>query len=780
MTPEKGAPMRSIPLALVAAHAVGAAIAAPTGGGVFPGEACRTGGVAGQAVIAVDLDADGDPDAVVTNEAPPSVSVLLNDGGGRFALHGVFPVGERPRGLDAGDIDGDGRPDIAVACWGADTVCILRGVGDGTLIPTGELPSGNNPEHVRLRDLNGDHAPDLIVSGRWTNGLLVRFNQAGGFPQQFPFFGLPSTSGTMAIGDFDADGDPDILMPNETIFENPGTGLLTPIAPPFLDNAIATMDGVDLDGDGRDEVVLQAGRGRVVFSNDGAGYTSEIIRDDQLRGERLVRGDLDADGDPDLVFVARGDRLGVSINDGAGAFAHRFQEYDETHADQTLADVDGDGDADLLTLYAGNGIIQSRLIVHKSRGDGSFDLPDPIPTMRAARAIAAADFDGDGLTDLAAAGARSQAGVTLHLRIGPIAFRPAIETLLGAVADDLLAADLNGDGAPDLVAIVQGGNALITMLNDGSGTLTPSPPLSVCVAPAIARAADLDADGDTDLLLGCDLRDEFHVYLNDGAGGLTQGCVITGLVATADAALGDVNGDGAPDLVSSGNRFRVFLNDGQGCFTGPITGTPERGYGGLGLADLDQDGDLDAIATALLGAAPVPGDRWVVAVLHNDGEGNFAEVSLTPAGEVIQRIGMLDINADGLTDAVARWGSGFFFVALGDGEGGFAPLRRFWTGLQGPAFALADLDDDGHPDIASASGSRMSIARNGGRRTPACAPADLASPWRVLDLADIVAFVGAFLDGAPAADFAPPFGVLALEDVAAYMNEFAAGCTRPE
>jgi hypothetical protein len=57
-----------------------------------------------------------------------------------------------------------------------------------------------------------------------------------------------------------------------------------------------------------------------------------------------------------------------------------------------------------------------------------------------------------------------------------------------------------------------------------------------------------------------------------------------------------------------------------------------------------------------------------------------------------------------------------------------------------------------------------------------CNAADLAPPLRVLDLADIGAFVAAFIAGDPLADLAPPEGVLDLADIGAFVDAFAAGC----
>jgi hypothetical protein len=89
----------------------------------------------------------------------------------------------------------------------------------------------------------------------------------------------------------------------------------------------------------------------------------------------------------------------------------------------------------------------------------------------------------------------------------------------------------------------------------------------------------------------------------------------------------------------------------------------------------------------------------------------------------------------------------------------------------------ADVDGDGREDLialrAPESGPTVSVHRAAG---PSCSAADLAPPFGVLDLADLIAFVSAFAGGDPSADLAPPFGVLDLADVNAFVTLFLAGC----
>jgi hypothetical protein len=129
----------------------------------------------------------------------------------------------------------------------------------------------------------------------------------------------------------------------------------------------------------------------------------------------------------------------------------------------------------------------------------------------------------------------------------------------------MVAADLNGDGFPDLV--VPTGRGFAVFLDTGNGTFQPQQ--NFLGAPGNVAVADINQDGHQDVLVASADSNYAHVYLGNGAGGFARPMQVF-LPEGPDAfiAIGDVNGDGIPDLVS--NNVDVALGKGGGVFGKPI------------------------------------------------------------------------------------------------------------------------------------------------------------------------------------------------------------------
>ena len=147
------------------------------GTGGFTPAATLPVGYSPYAVAVGDFNGDGVLDLAVANScgndllcnnSPGTVSILLGDGTGSFSAAASSPitVGVNPRFVAAGDFNGDGSLDLAVANFNDDTVTILKGDGAGNFAPatTSPIPVGVNPSSVAVGDFNGDGNPDLAVA----------------------------------------------------------------------------------------------------------------------------------------------------------------------------------------------------------------------------------------------------------------------------------------------------------------------------------------------------------------------------------------------------------------------------------------------------------------------------------------------------------------------------------------------------------------------------------------------------------------------------------------
>ena len=239
------------------------------------------------AVAIVDLDGDGKPEIITANHGGSSVSVLRNIGTGGiidtnfFASPVNFSVGASPFNVVAVDVDGDGKPDVVTVNQGDinQKVSILRNtsmVGDvsgGSLAPAMDLAGSDAGETITVGDLDGDGKPDLIV-GSWSGQTIAVYRNlstsgsvtTNSFAPEVAFSAGGNVH-TIAVGDLDGDGKPDLAVVTElpsqlSLFKNtsiPGSFTISSLGSriDFASgyNAVGVVFD-DLNGDGRPDVVF--------------------------------------------------------------------------------------------------------------------------------------------------------------------------------------------------------------------------------------------------------------------------------------------------------------------------------------------------------------------------------------------------------------------------------------------------------------------------------------------------------------------------------------------
>jgi hypothetical protein len=215
-----------------------------------------------------DFNGDGKPDLAVTNQFMNAVTVLLGDGAGGFtpASGSPFATGTSPASVAVGDFNGDGKPDLAIANSADGTVTVLSGNGSGGFTPATGSPftTGTSPASLAVGDFNGDGRPDLAVANAASNDLTVLLgNVAGRFT---PANGSPFAAGTspasVAVGDFNGDGNPDLAIAdqpgNVTVLSGNGSGGFTPAtgSPFATGDTPASVVVADFGGDGKPDLAI--------------------------------------------------------------------------------------------------------------------------------------------------------------------------------------------------------------------------------------------------------------------------------------------------------------------------------------------------------------------------------------------------------------------------------------------------------------------------------------------------------------------------------------------
>jgi FG-GAP-like repeat len=368
-----------------------------------------------------DFDGDGDEDLVICNGS--QIVVLVNVGAGSFAVQPLIPSPAALEDLAIGDFDEDGRPDVAGAgtLYGAGTsqgrvvVFLNRTAPGGGLVgfatpvayPFGILGAGGSVgKALKAADLNADGILDVaVVDNTSTNAWVLLGGGAlglgdGTFGPPSPYPVAATGHHDVAIGDFDEDGAPDLALIEYLGSANP---------------TFATL------------LAGQLGPGGIPTGTFAPAGTVAIPGPSQARA--ITTADVDADGLLDLIVA---NSIDVDVAYGGAGFAFTTVAYPANNfpIDLAIGDFTGDGLADVAvardaTINGGPGNFS---VLAGQLGGGFVGYNNLAFNSGLPLCITGADFDGDGLLDVAAG--RALGGVDVRLGTCPASNPPLAVTVV--------------------------------------------------------------------------------------------------------------------------------------------------------------------------------------------------------------------------------------------------------------------------------------------------------------------------------------------------------------
>lgn len=747
---------------------------------LFPGEYEFQWAMTASFIETKDLNHDGHADLVLL-ATDGSVQIARGLGDGSFALGAAFHSGVP--GIDTpilADFDADGNADLAIA--GDDpqngtpsTLSVILGRGDGSFQPPVSLQFERDVIDLAAADINADGVLDLVSLHRHPKLVSSFIGVGDGTFTQGPTSSLASSPIRFASGDFNGDNAADFVA---TIRVHNGP------------RGVSTL----------------------INAGDGAFVEQPLI--DVGRSPFTIRtSDLDADGHIDA--LVNGDTYILLRGNGDGTFAppESLGPFSGSSAFH-FADVNEDGFDDIVARASLSGAFS----VLYGEGDAAFSERREFSAGPLVLAQAFADFDQDGEID---AFVSVGSGAYMLLRgTGDDDFHTRLRLQTQTPTSDVLVADLNNDGALDLVGanhgfygweVYQPGDQLSIYLGDGAGSFELAPQLPSVWAPRYLTQGDFNADLVTDLAVTSTEFPRHTVFLGVGDGTFEPGRSQGNVEYMNRGVASDFTGDGRLDLAyatnQEGGAVHVLPGLGDGWFDEPIVFPIDDYVNGVTGADFNSDGRTDIAAairggpaTLLLsngdatfkvleisdaigctavepvdfnrdGAVDVlatrrssQDDTSVLLAIPGDGAGGFGTpvVSLL-GGDSPWRLTPADLDGDGEVDlAVTYFFSSSIHVLFGDGGGGFSGLRRFMGGgsLGTTNTAAADLDRNGTIDLV---GDQFCFPISGPGGASTC------------DHEMVVLLNGLEPAQLCVADLAPPLGVLDFDDILAFLQAFGAG-----